>query len=138
MLKTAVAHSTATIAAGLALLALAGCSGKERYDGGLTSAIRDHYAANATEEEGVCGSPKIDTILEHRPAESTADGQEVVMVRYSYFDRHADMDAALDRVVHLSQPCAGIAERRFTIEGGPPGYRVAAMSGERRDEESRR
>jgi hypothetical protein len=104
----------------------------------LVSAIKQHYAAHATEEQGACRSPKIDTIMQQYLLERAAAGQEVMKVRYSYFDRHADMDANLDRIVHLSQPCGGIAEREFTLSQSPVGYQVMSMSGEQHEQESQR
>ena len=93
-------------------------------DASIAAAIKQHYAAYATEEEGTCRTPRIDTIQERRPLESSPDGGEVVMVRYSYFDSHADMDAHYDKLVHLSQPCGGIEERRFVLARDDLGYRV--------------
>ena len=124
----------------MALLALTACSSDhetlERHR--LTSAIKDHYAAHATEEQGECRSPKIDTILRKDLLAPTADGQEVMKVRYSYYDRHADMDQNLDRLVYLNQPCGGIGEREFQLSPSPVGYKVMAMSGERRIKGSQR
>jgi hypothetical protein len=120
------------------LLGLAACVTGPADDQGLTSAIRAHYAAHATEERGACRSPRIDTVQAHQTLETSANGEEVMLVRYSYYDRHADMDAAWDKLVHLSQPCGGIAERRFVLTKNALGYRVKAMSGERQDGESAR
>ncbi len=117
------------------LLIATGCAMGSGVDPGLASAIKEHYAAHATEEEGACRSPKIDTIQEHRPLETSKDSQNVMMVRYSYFDRHADMDANWDKLVYLSQPCGGIAERRFVLGRDERGYRVMDMGGEHRDGE---
>ena len=124
----------------MAFLAIAACSSDQEAleRNGLTSAIKDHYAAHATEEQGGCRSPKIDSILQRDVLAGTADGQDVMTVRYSYFDRHADMDQNLDRLVYLNQPCGGIGEREFRLSRGPVGYEVIAMSGERRSKESRR
>ncbi|MEZ5934863.1 MAG: hypothetical protein R3F54_23595 [Alphaproteobacteria bacterium] len=121
-----------------ALLLLAACAGASDEDPRLTSAIRGYYAAHATEEQGACRSPKIDSIQDRHVLERSAEGGEVMLVRYSYFDRHADMDADWSRLVYLSQPCGGIAERRFEIIRGATGYQVTGMSGERRDGEGRR
>lgn len=120
------------------VLCLSGCMMGSGDDPGLVSAIKGHYAAHATEEQGACTSPKIDTIQEHRRLEAAAEGAEIVQVRYSYFDRHVDMDAAWDKLVSLNQPCGGIAERRFALTKGELGYRVTGMSGERRSGESAR
>ncbi len=122
----------------IALLGLSACVMGSVEDEGLKSAIREHYAAHATEEQGACRSPKIDTIQEHQALETSVDGDEVMLVRYSYYDRHADMDKAWDKLVYLSQPCGGIAERRFVLAKGPLGYRVKEMSGERHWEEKTR
>ena len=119
------------------LLTVTGCAMGPDDDQHLALAIKEHYAANATEEAGACRSPKIDSIQEHRLLETTADGDDVMTVRYSYFDRHADMDANWDRLVHLSQPCGGIAERQFVLARGELGYRVIEMGGERRNGESK-
>ncbi len=116
----------------IAIFAAAGCTTGAPDDPDLASAIRQHYAAHATEEEGTCRSPKIDTIQAHRLVERTADGREEMLVRYSYFDRHADMDTDWDKLVHLSQPCGGIGERRFTLRKSPVGYKVVGMAGEHR------
>ncbi len=121
----------------IVLLTMAGCALAPDDDQGLALVIKEHYAANATEEEGACRNPKIDSIQEHRLLETTADGDDVMMVRYSYFDRHADMDANWDRLVYLSQPCGGIAERRFMLEHGELGFRVTGMGGEHRNGESK-
>ncbi|MDH3660007.1 MAG: hypothetical protein OEU92_08255 [Alphaproteobacteria bacterium] len=123
---------------GFAVLLVSGCAIGEDGDPGLALAIREHYAAHATEEWGACRSPKIDTIQEHRVLEKSADGEDVIEVRYSYYDRHADMDAAWDKLVFLSQPCGGIAERRFVVARSDVGYRVTEMSGERHGAEGRR
>lgn len=120
----------------VAVFALSGCVLGPGNDPGLASAIKKHYASHAAEEEGACRSPKIDTIQEQRRLESSADGGEVLQVRYSYFDPHVDMDAAWDKLVHLSQPCGGIAERRFVLVKSDLGYRVTSMSGEHQHGES--
>jgi len=124
----------------LVMSSLAACGSgqgaKER--AALTSAIKHHYAAHATEEQGGCRTPKIDTILQHHLLEPAADGQDVMMVRYSYFDRHADMDANLDRFISPIQTCGGISEREFKLNRSLLGYEVIAMSGERRGKQSRR
>lgn len=120
------------------LLTVTGCATGPSIDPDLASAIKEYYAAHATEEEGACRTPRIDTVQEHRVLETSEDGREVMMVRYSYFDRHADMDENYGRLVHLSQPCGGIAERRFVLARGELGYRVTDMGGELRDRESAR
>lgn len=119
------------------LLTTAGCVMEGDVDPALTSVIKAHYSAHATEEEGVCRTPRIDTIQEHRLIETSTDGHDVMMVRYSYFDRHADMDANWDKLVYLSQPCGGIAERQFVLARSELGYRVTEMGGEHRDGESK-
>ncbi|MGI9501991.1 MAG: hypothetical protein ACR2RE_02915 [Geminicoccaceae bacterium] len=119
------------ILAGLAAFALAGCGmGVNNDDPELASVIKRHYANNATEEAGACPNPKIDTIQERRVVDQSADGDEVMMIRYSYYDPSVDMDADWDRLVYLSQPCGGLAERQFVLERSPVGYRVKSMSGE--------
>ncbi|MGI9417553.1 MAG: hypothetical protein ACR2RA_06930 [Geminicoccaceae bacterium] len=120
------------------ILGMTGCAPGSQNDPGLATAIRAHYAAHATEEQGGCRSPQIDSIQDHRMMARSANGEEVMLVRYGYFDRHADMDAAYDKLVHLSQPCGGIAERRFTLARSDLGYRVIDMSGERKGEATAR
>lgn len=122
----------------IVLISLSACVMGSAEDEGLTSAIREHYAAHATEEQGACRSPQIDTIQAHEALEKSADGDEVMLVRYSYYDRHADMDKAWDKLVYLSQPCGGIAERRFVLAKDALGYRVKEMSGEGHRGESAR
>lgn len=109
-----------------------GCVTGPSTDPGLEQAIKAHYAAHATEEAGACRAPRIDTVQNHRLVKRSEDGAEVMKVRYSYFDRHADMDADWQKLVYLSQPCGGIAERDFSLVRGPVGYKVVAMTGERR------
>ena len=130
LMTTSSVHVFGLAIAGIAVFALAGCGTGADHDPELTSVIKRHYAANATEEVGACPNPKIDTIQERRVVEQSADGDEVVMIRYSYFDPTVDMDADWDRLVYLSQPCGGLAERRFVLEKSPVGYRVKSMSGE--------
>lgn len=118
------------------LLTAAGCAAGSEDEQRIAQAIKEHYAAYATEEGGTCRSPKIDSVQEHRLLETTTDGFDVMMVRYSYFDRHADMDANWERLVYLSQPCGGIAERQFVLARSEFGYRVMDMDGELRNKES--
>lgn len=125
-------------AVSLAVLATAGCVMGPSDDPKLANAIKQHYAHHATEEQGACRAPKIDTIQEQRLVEKSDDGGDVMIIRYSYFDRYVDMDADWDRLVHLSQPCGGIAERQFVLAKSPLGYRVTDMSGEQRSGESAR
>lgn len=113
-------------------LAVTGCVTGPTADPGLEQAIKAHYAAHATEEAGACRAPRIDTVQDHRLVKRSKDGAEVMKVRYSYFDRHADMDADWQKLVYLSQPCGGIAERDFSLIRSHVGYKVVAMSGERR------
>lgn len=120
----------------LVFLTMTGCVAGQSDDPRLASVIKEHYAAHATEEQGACRSPKIDTIQERRLVEQSADGGEVMVIRYSYYDRHADMDANWSKLVHLTQPCGGIAERRFILAKSDLGYRVKEMGGERRSGES--
>lgn len=111
--------------------AVAGCVLGPSADPKLEQAIKTHYAHNATEEEGACQAPRIDTIQTHQLIDRSETGAEVMTVRYSYFDRHVDMDENWDRLVHLGQPCGGIAEREFSLTRSEFGYQVTAMSGER-------
>jgi len=120
----------------VALLSAAGCTFGSDRDHKLTAAVKKYYAANATEEQGRCRTPKIDTVYEHRIIKASSEGEDVMVVRYSYFDRHADMDANNNRFVSLSQVCAGIAERQFIVARQDIGYRVMDMDGELRDRES--
>ena len=121
-----------------AALAMTGCAFGSAGDPGLALAIKEHYAAHATEEQGACRNPKIDTIEERRLLEKSKGGEDVMKVRYSYFDPSADMDADWSKLVYLSQPCGGIAERRFVLAHDDRGYRVIAMSGERHGAETAR
>jgi hypothetical protein len=114
----------------IAVAGLSACAGGSLGDPAVVVAIKAYYAAHATEEKGSCRSPQIDTIQARQTLATSSGGEEVMLVRYSYFDRHADMDAAWDKLVHLSQPCGGISERRFVLAKGTPGYRVIEMSGE--------
>jgi|GEM_PF-1852954 len=118
----------------LASLLMTGCVIGPSDNPRLASAVKQHYAAFATEEQGGCRSPKIDTIQEQRLVETSTVGNEVMMIRYSYYDPHVDMDADWDKLVYLSQPCGGIAERRFVLKKTDLGYRVTEMSGEHRHE----
>lgn len=101
-------------------------------DSGLERVIKAHYASYATEEDGKCRTPQIDTIQNHQPTTSSETGVEVMKVRYSYFDRHADMEANWGALFHLTQPCGGIAERNFSLIRTELGYRVTDMAGEHR------
>ncbi|MEM7042837.1 MAG: hypothetical protein AAF543_08495 [Pseudomonadota bacterium] len=118
----------------VAAMVMTGCAISPA-DRTLASVIKQHYAAHATEEEGACRTPRIDTIQEQRLLERSSDGSEVMMVRYSYFDSHADMDERWDKLVYLSQPCGGISERRFVLIKDDFSYRVTEMSGEHHGDE---
>lgn len=102
-------------------------------DPGLERAIKDHYAKHATEEDGHCRTPQIDTIQSHQTIDTSERDGEVMTVRYSYFDRSVDMDADWGAFFHLSQPCGGITERDFSLTRTDLGYRVTDMTGERRE-----
>lgn len=124
----------APLMAGIAPLALAACVFGPTADPGLERAIKAHYASHATEEDGHCRTPEIDTIQSHQTrSKSRSEGGDVVTVRYSYYDRHADMDANWGALFHLSQACGGIAERDFSLARTDRGYRVTDMTGERRE-----
>ena len=118
---------------GFAVLTLSACVVGPTADPGLDRVIKAHYAGRATEEEGKCRSPRIDTIQSREPAGTSPDGEEIMRVRYSYYDRHADMDANWDALFHATQPCGGYAERDFTVVRTELGYRVNDMTGERRE-----
>ena len=135
MMRHAILQSPRYLACA-AVMMVAGCALQQTTDPALAAAIKAHYATHATEEQGACRSPKIDSIQDYRRLERSAADEDVMLVRYSYFDRHADMDADWSRLVYLSQPCGGIAERTFVIEKDERGYRVTDMSGERRDGKS--
>jgi hypothetical protein len=120
------------------MLALGACVLGPSAEPGLERAIRAHYASYATEENGHCRAPKIDTIQSHEPRRKADDGADVLMVRYSYFDQHADMDANYSRLFHLSQECGGIAEREFTLVRYERSYRVTEMAGEQHGGENTR
>ena len=119
-------------------LSMTGCTLNPGDGHELASAIKEHYAAHATEERGACRSPRIDTIQEHRRLETSVDGEDVIMVRYTYFDPSADMDADWSKLVYLSQPCGGIAERQFVLARDDLGYRVTDMSGEHHGQGAKR
>lgn len=122
----------------MTVLLLGGCVMSPDTDPGLDSAIKTHYAAHATEEGGKCRTPKIDTIQSHQITGNSEEGGEVMSVRYSYYDRHADMDANLGAFFHQAQTCGGMAERSFSLVRTELGYRVTAMEGEHRGEASAR
>lgn len=125
-------------ALGACILGLDGCTLGTSTDPGLEKAIRSHYASYATEELGHCRSPKIDTIQSHEPGRKADNGGEVMLVRYSYYDQHADMDANYSRLFHLAQECGGLAQREFTLQRTDLGYRVTAMGGEQQSVENAR
>ncbi len=121
---------------GVAVATLGACVLGPSADPGLERVIKAHYAQHATEEEGNCRTPRIDTIQRHQAKGTSGSGDEVMTVRYSYYDRHADMDTDWGALFHLSQPCGGIAERDFSLIRTKLGYRVTDMSGEQRGGES--
>ena len=129
-MMTPSVRSSSLVMASSAVFALASCGTGASGDPELASVIKRHYADHATEEAGACPNPKIDTIQERRLVDRSSDGHEVMMIRYSYYDPSVDMDEDWDRLVYLSQPCGGLAERRFVLERSPVGYRVKSMSGE--------
>lgn len=122
----------APLALAVAAFALGACVLGPSVDPGLERAIKAHYAGHATEEEGHCRTPKIDTIQSHQTTGKSETGDDVMTVRYSYFDQQADMDTNWGALFHLSQPCGGIAEREFSLIRTELGYRVTAMAGEKR------
>jgi len=122
-----------SFAVGVAAFGLSACVLGPKADPGLERIIKAHYAKHATEEDGECRTPQIDTIQSHQLKDQSEDGREVMTIRYSYFDRHADMDANYGALFHQSQTCGGIAERDFSLNRTNLGYRVIEMTGERRE-----
>ena len=118
----------------LAMIPLVGCAAGPGLEPGLAQAIQTYYAGHATEEGGDCRTPQIDTIQTFDVMSETTDGEKLMAVRYSYFDRHADMDADWSALFHSTQPCGGFAEREFTVARTDLGYRVVAMSGEQSED----
>lgn len=125
-----LSSNVSSLTVGIVTLTLSACVLGPTADPGLERAIKAHYAQHATEEDGGCRTPQIDTIQSHQTTSKSEDGDEVMTVRYSYFDRHADMDANWGALFHLSQTCGGIAERDFSLTRTDLGYRVTAMTGE--------
>lgn len=115
------------------ILSLGACVLGPVADPGPDRVIKAYYARHATEENGKCRAPRIDTIQSHQPKSYLESGIEVVTIRYSYYDRHADMDANWGALFHLAQPCGGIAERDFSLIRTNLGYRITDMKGERRE-----
>lgn len=123
---------TSSLMVSIVTLVLSSCVLGPKADPGLERAIKAHYAGHATEEEGKCRTPQIDTVQSHQATGTSAAGDEIMTVHYSYFDRHADMDANWGALFHANQPCGGFAERDFSLTRTELGYRVTAMTGEKR------
>ncbi len=121
------------LAAVIVTFGLSACVLGPTADPGLERVIKAHYAKHATEEDGECRTPQIDTIRSNEVKRRSEDGEEVMTIRYSYFDRHADMDANWGALFHQSQPCGGFAERDFSLTRTNLGYKVVDMTGERRE-----
>ncbi|MGI9490835.1 MAG: hypothetical protein ACR2QF_00255 [Geminicoccaceae bacterium] len=117
----------------MAALALSACVLGPTTDPGLERVIKAHYAKHATEEDGECRSPRIDTIQSHEVKGKSEDGGEIMTIRYGYFDPNADMDANWSALFHYAQHCGGIAERNFSLIRTKLGYRVTDMAGEQRE-----
>ena len=116
----------------MAISLIGACTLGSGVDPGLDRVIKAYYAKHATEEDGKCRAPKIDTIQSHQSKSGSEASVDVVTIRYSYYDRHADMDSNWGALFHLSQPCGGIAERDFSLVRTDLGYRVMDMKGEQR------
>lgn len=125
---------TSFLALGVVALSLSACVIGPTVDHGTERIIKAHYAKHATEEDGKCRTPRIDTVQSYRPIGEPGTGSEVVAIRYSYYDPNADMDANWNALFHINQPCGGIAERNFALTRTELGYRVINMSGERRED----
>jgi len=118
---------------GILTLSLSACVLGPKADPGLERVIKAHYAGHATEEDGVCRTPRIDTVQSYQMTGQSERGSEVMAVRYSYYDPHADMDADWSTFVHIGQKCGGLAERHFSLTRTDHGYQVTEMSGEQRE-----
>lgn len=119
---------------GIVTLSLSACVLGPKADPGLERVIKAHYAQHATEEDGICRTPRIDTVQSYQTIDQSEKGEEVMAIRYSYYDRHADMDADWSGLFHAGQPCGGLAERNFSLTRTDLGYRVTDMTGERRED----
>jgi hypothetical protein len=112
----------ATFLRGLALLACAGCASQIAGEPELEAALKRHYDARATEEGGLCSSPRFDLVTSSSLQEQTAD-RLVVRVSYAYSDP----------VRKASGQCRGFGTRTFTVARSADGFEVLEMTGLRRD-----
>lgn len=119
---------------GIVISALSACVLGPTADPGLERVIKAHYASHATEEDGICRTPRIDTVQSYQTIDTSGSGDEVMTVRYSYYDRHADMDADWSGLFHAGQACGGLAKREFSLTRTELGYRVTDMTGEQRED----
>jgi hypothetical protein len=107
---------------GLALIACTGCATQLGGEPGLGEALERHYNAHATEEGGLCASPKLGPVTSSSVQERTAD-RLVVRVSYAY----------RDPVGEASGQCRGFGTRSFTVARSADGFEVVGMTGPRRD-----
>jgi hypothetical protein len=113
--------------AALVLASLLGCTSMAPQDD-LAAEVAQYYAAHASEENGRCTSPEIASVTK-RKVLASAGAATTMRVRYSYFDPSAPGATDWTRVLRTERACTGFAERDFTLERGPLGYRVVEMSG---------
>jgi len=124
--QAARAH-LARISGVLALASLIGCTSLPPRDD-LAAEVAQYYAAHASEEDGRCTSPEIAAVTKRKVLASSAETTRL-RVRYSYFDPSAPGATDWTRVLQAERPCAGFAERDFTLLRGQLGYKVVQMSG---------
>jgi hypothetical protein len=124
--------SLVPITAVIGLVLLSGCVIGPDLEDGIEVAIEQHYAGRATEEDGLCRTPSIDTIQAQQLVRSEPNGIEVLSVRYSYYDRYADMDVDYNQLFVAGHRCSGFAERKFIMQRTDLGYRVVSMGGDKR------
>jgi hypothetical protein len=111
----------------LVLASLLGCTSMAPQDD-LAAEVAQYYAGHASEEDGRCTSPEIASVTKRKVLGSSAEATRL-RVRYSYFDPSAEGATDWTSVLRTERACTGFAERDFTLERGPLGYRVVEMSG---------
>ena len=107
---------------GLALIACAGCATQLAGEPGLGEALQRHYDAHATEQGGLCASPRFGPVTSSSVQEQTAD-RLVVGVSYAYSDQGGQ----------ASGQCRGFGRRIFTVARSADGFEVLEMTGPRRE-----
>lgn len=100
---------------------------------GLTLRVKNYYADHATEENGQCPTPELQSITRTEVLEES-ESEVKLRLRYYYMDRSsAGFEPDILGFVQPMQ-CQGFATRDFTIELGADGAsEVVEMSGERRN-----